>query len=564
MYKLFLCLRYLKRRVMAYFAVLSVALCVAMMLIVVSVMDGFLSKIETAAKGLSGDIIVESGSLGGLAMYDDFIAELKQKMPGTEASPFITTIGMIRIPDTSFSRNVQIAGIRLPQRARISDIPKGLFVQKDWPEPTFDPPPQQVLQRLKNDSRQMLQDYISKGNAVPKYLLADFADEPWAKQAMAKARATDDFDFNGPLSQISTSLDFRAEAKAAITHAEQTEKELQQKRAQREQLSQEDKDTSALDAEIAQLRRLRLMPPQDRVILGLGIPSLSIRTKDGKVIRYIVPGNQIDVTVWPLGRKSLTGVTPTTWTASIIDDLKTDVYIIDSNTIYVPFESLQRMNEMEADGDRPGRCSAIHIKVHGVAGDEDTLLHVRDRVESIWKSFLIDHPQAALSPVEVKTWRQQQEALITPIMAQRTLVIIMFGIISLVAVVLVFVLFYTIVMQKTKDIGVLKAIGASSGGVAQIFLGYGAAVGLVGSAIGICLGYVFVRNINPIHDWVGRTFGLVIWNREWFMFDKIPNQVEVIPTIVIVCSAIAAGIIGALLPAYLAGRMQPVEALRYE
>jgi ABC-type lipoprotein release transport system permease subunit len=48
------------------------------------------------------------------------------------------------------------------------------------------------------------------------------------------------------------------------------------------------------------------------------------------------------------------------------------------------------------------------------------------------------------------------------------------------------------------------------------------------------------------------------------MFDQIPNQVEVVPAIIIVCSAIVAGIVGSLLPAYLAGRMQPVEALRYE
>ena len=57
MYKLFLCLRYLRSRVIAYFAVLAVALCVAMMLIVISVMNGFLDKIERAAKGLFGPVV---------------------------------------------------------------------------------------------------------------------------------------------------------------------------------------------------------------------------------------------------------------------------------------------------------------------------------------------------------------------------------------------------------------------------------------------------------------------------------------------------------------------------
>ena len=70
MYKLSLCLRYLRSRVLAYFAMLGVGLCVAMMLICVSVMSGFLWKIERAARGLFGDIVVESASLSGLGLYD--------------------------------------------------------------------------------------------------------------------------------------------------------------------------------------------------------------------------------------------------------------------------------------------------------------------------------------------------------------------------------------------------------------------------------------------------------------------------------------------------------------
>ena len=76
MYKLFLCLRYLRRRYLALIGVVSVALCVFMMLVAVSVMDGFLRKVELAAKGLFGDIIIDGTTLSGIGRYDEFIAEL--------------------------------------------------------------------------------------------------------------------------------------------------------------------------------------------------------------------------------------------------------------------------------------------------------------------------------------------------------------------------------------------------------------------------------------------------------------------------------------------------------
>jgi lipoprotein-releasing system permease protein len=121
-----------------------------------------------------------------------------------------------------------------------------------------------------------------------------------------------------------------------------------------------------------------------------------------------------------------------------------------------------------------------------------------------------------------------------------------------------------IVVQKTRDIGVLKAVGASNLGVAGIFLTYGGAIGMIGSIIGTVSGCAFVWNINPIADWIANTTGFTPWNRETFMFEKIPDQVDFGTAIWIVCGAIIAGVFGSLLPAVIAAMRQPVEALRYE
>ena len=562
MYKLFLCLRYLRSRVLAYFAAAAVALCVAMMLIVVSVMDGFLHRIEVAAKGLFGDIIVESNTLSGLGRYDEFISDVKTKVPDVQAaSPWIFTYGILRLPHSDWRQTVQVAGVRLPERAAVTDFAKGLFIQKDWPAPSFDPAKDKVvagLEQYGKDLAALLGQY-EKDLAAMRDPSGKYLPGPTAASRIAKLKRD--------IGLVNQAMDGVAVGRMQLQLEEQTDADAKalQKQVKDADAKGDEAAVKSLQKRLDDLEIQRILPPEQRMILGVGIPGLSSRTADGKTLRYVAPGQRLVMTLLPMGKGSFSNITPTNTPFTIIDDCRTDVSSIDNNTVYVPFERLQKLNDMAADEAGPARCSAIHFKVRGGGlGDEAYLAKVRDDIVKVWKDFDYEHPDANRYGVSIKTWRERQEIIISNIAAQRTLVVIMFGVISSVAVVLVFVLFYTIVVQKTKDIGVLKAIGGSNGGVAQIFLGYGAAVGLVGSVFGVILGVVFVHYINEIHDWVGRTFGLVIWSKEYFLFDKIPNEVQILPATMIVVAAIVAGLVGALLPAAKAAYMQPVEALRYE
>jgi lipoprotein-releasing system permease protein len=574
MYKLFLCLRYLRSRVIAYFAVLGVALCVAMMLIVISVMNGFLDRVEKAAKGLFGDIVIESGSTRGMGLYDEFIAELRAQVPEVAAaSPFILNSCFLQVPGNSeWSQIVQAAGIRLPERANVTDFAKGLYYQQGDEQPTFDPPIDRLLDRQEQLIR-TLEDETAKLQAEATSDLGELgrAASEVESNASADALLLRDRLNNAMLSHLW--------ARSILRGARTFQNDMRILQAQLDAAYEESHGeptdrTDQLEKRLGELvEKSGYQPPPYHAILGLGIRGLSFRTPQGQTIRLLMPGNRLAISLIPLGRLSAaSNLSLNTKMFTVVDDCRTDVSSIDSEIVYLPFEALQHLSGLEAKVDPedpnqvviPARCNQIHIKVADGAGGERRLAEVCRKVEVVWQGFRARHAEQIGSDATVMTWQQRQAGIVGPIKQQRTLTVIMFGIISLVSVVLIFVIFYMIVFQKTKDIGVLKAVGASSSGVAGIFLAYGAAVGLVGSILGTIGGYYFVRYINAIQDAVDRWFGFRVWDREVFLFEKIPNEVQLVPALLIVAGAIAAGLVGAMIPAWRAARMQPVEALRYE
>ena len=508
MYKLLLIRKYLFKRRIAWVSLAAVMMCTAMVLVVISVMGGWLRMFESSFRGLSGDVIVQGTQLRGFANYEQILEGI-ERLPTVEAAvPIVRTFAVVNIDDQQ-SPGVQVIGFPIERVGRVNEFPKSLYRQYE--------------------------QYIEQAN-----------DET-----------------------------------TNLTDAERAE--LRRKAAE---MAKSPSFALPLPPEVYQARfpnaprkpdgTLRNDPATwTGMIAGAGVLNIG-KDKTGKVVGrepffYQLPvtmtmprinaGNRID-NVGTVGRNY--------W---IVDDSRTKLWQYDSSTVYVPVDVLQQDLGMGAQpytdketgekGVEPARAHEINVKLRPGAD----LNAARDAIKTVVREVQ-GLPADALagfggSDIKVQTWRESQAVPLGAIENEKALVTTLFGFISLVAVFLIFCIFYMIVVEKTRDIGIVKSVGATSTGVAVIFLGYGAAIGVVGGLLGFGLGWLIVTYINEIHDVLGH-FDIVIWNPEVYMFDSIPNTMDMGEAGWIIAVAVASSILGALVPAIRAARLNPVEALRWE
>jgi lipoprotein-releasing system permease protein len=246
-----------------------------------------------------------------------------------------------------------------------------------------------------------------------------------------------------------------------------------------------------------------------------------------------------------------------------IDKYGTGLFDVDV-AMLVDFDQLQELCWMRGQDGEAARTNEIRIKLKDGVDANGGLLAIRQ----MWQEFVAQQDKDGhgqlLRDVVVQDWQEYRRAFIAPVEKEKTLMIIVFGMVGIVAIFIIFAIFYMIVTEKIKDLGIVKSVGGSSGTLGEIFLGFGMLVGVIGAGIGTALGCAIVLNSNEIENVLYRLFGFRLWPPEVYAISRIPDAVDFSEAALIVVIAVLASVAGAAIPAWRAARLTVVDALRVE
>ena len=253
-------------------------------------------------------------------------------------------------------------------------------------------------------------------------------------------------------------------------------------------------------------------------------------------------GSQIQV-VSPLGTMTPMGMMPKMRRFRVTGIFHSGMYEYDNTMAYVSIESAQKFFGLESE-------------VTGVQVKTSDLYQVKEIGREIRRKLGF--------PFWTKDWMEMNRNLFSALRLEKIAMFIILILIVLVAAFNIISTLIMVVMEKHKDIAILKSMGASSSGILKIFMIEGLVIGVVGTVLGTTLGLLAAFNLENITGFVEGLFGFKILASDVYYIDKLPSQVNPLDVWIITATAILISLLATLYPSWRASRLDPAEALRYE
>ncbi len=188
----------------------------------------------------------------------------------------------------------------------------------------------------------------------------------------------------------------------------------------------------------------------------------------------------------------------------------------------------------------------------------DVIQIIEFKIDDIYQAAQVgrDLEQAAGPGFMTTNWMEQNRPLFRALRLERLVTFITVGLIVFVAALNILISLTMMVMEKTRDIAVLMSMGTRKAQVRRIFIAQGALIGLVGTAIGLVLGYAL--------SWLGGHYHLFSLAPEVYSINYVPFAPRVIDGVLVAVVAVGTSLIATIYPSWSAARILPAEALRYE